>query len=152
VVRLFDKDQVSARTATVSWPYSSENPPFEVRTIVVSLSFTRSVTDTLLLLMTQNLYPSNQINVELSDGDDTGWSKPTCNDIEDGGAPLVEHIAPNTISSSALKQIHSSAVDQVYPTIPSASGHKGKHAPLSLECKQPKPPTDQVMIQIEHAL
>jgi hypothetical protein len=58
--------------------------------IVVSLSFTRSVTDTLALLTTQNLYPDHQIVVELSDGDDNGRSKPSSDDTEDDGAPLVE--------------------------------------------------------------
>jgi hypothetical protein len=47
VARLFDKDQVSTLASSVPQPYSSENPHAEVRTIVVSLSFTRSVTDKL---------------------------------------------------------------------------------------------------------
>jgi hypothetical protein len=90
VARLFDKDQVSARTAIVPPPYSSENPPIEVRTNVVSLTIIQSVIDTLALLTTQNLYPDHQINVELSDGDNNGRSKPSGNDTEDDGAPSVE--------------------------------------------------------------
>jgi hypothetical protein len=151
VARLFDKDQVSTLASSVPQPYSSENPHAEVRTIVVSLSFTRSVTDKLFLLLTQNLYPGHQINVELSDGDDYEQSKPSGDDIEDGGAPLVEQIAPNPISSSVLEQVHSLAADQVDPTVPSASGQKRKCTPLSLKRIQPKPPANQVMIQIEHA-
>jgi hypothetical protein len=101
--------------------------------------------------MTQNLYPGHQNDAELLDGDDNRRLKPSGNDTEDGGAPSVEHIAPNPIGSSALEQVHSSAADQVDPTIPSASGQKRKRALLSLKRKQPKPPVDQVMIQIEHA-
>jgi hypothetical protein len=103
-------------------PYSSENPPTEVRTNVVSLSFTWSVTDTLVLLLTQNLYPGHQIDVELSDGDDNGRLKPSGDDTEDGGAPSVEQITPNPIDSSTLEQVHSLAANQVDPTVPSASG------------------------------
>jgi hypothetical protein len=101
--------------------------------------------------MTQNLYPGHQNDAELLDGDDNRQLKPSSNDTEDGGAPSVEQIAPNPIGSSALGQVHSSAADQVDPTIPSASGQKRKRALLSLKHKQPKPPVDQVMIQIEHA-
>jgi hypothetical protein len=77
--------------------------------------------------------------------------KPSGDDTEDGGAPSVEQITPNPIDSSTLEQVHSSAANQVDPTVPSASGQKRKRAPLSLKHKQPKPTADQVMIQIKHA-
>jgi hypothetical protein len=85
--------------------------------------------------MTQNLYPDHQNDVELLDGDDNRRLKPSGNDTEYGGAPSVEQIAPNPIGSSALEQVHSSAADQVDPTIPSASGQKRKRALLSLKRK-----------------
>jgi hypothetical protein len=101
--------------------------------------------------MIQNLYPDHQIDVELSDGDNNGRSKPSSDDTEGGGAPLVEQIIPNPIGSSALEQVHTSVADQVDTTVPSTSKQKRKRTPLSLKRKQPKPPADQVMIQIEHA-
>jgi hypothetical protein len=94
----------------VPQPYSSENPPTEVRITIISLLFIRSVTDTLALFMTQNLYPDHQINVELSDGDDNGRPKPYGDDAEDSGAPSVEHIATNLIGSSTMEQVHSSTL------------------------------------------
>jgi hypothetical protein len=111
VSRLFDKDHISARPATVPRPYSSKNLRAKVSITVVSLSFTRSVTDTLALLTTQNLYPDHQINVEILDGDDNGQLKASSNDTGDSGAALVEQIAPSPIGSSALEQVHSSTVD-----------------------------------------
>jgi hypothetical protein len=99
--------------------------------------------------MTQNLYLDRQVDVELSDGDNNGWKKPSGDDTKGGGASSVEQIAPKLISSSVLEQVHTSVVDQVDTTIPSASGQTRKRAPLSLKCKQSKPPANQVMTQIE---
>jgi hypothetical protein len=61
------------------------------------------VTDTPLLLMTQNLYPHHHINVELSDGDNNGWMMPSDDDTEGRGASSIEQIAPNPIGSSMLE-------------------------------------------------
>jgi hypothetical protein len=101
--------------------------------------------------MTQNLYPDHQIDVELSDRDNNGRTKPSSDDTKGGGASSVEQIAPNPIGSSMLEQVHPSVADQVDTAVPSAIRQKRKHAPLSLKRKQLKPPTDQVMTQIEHA-
>jgi hypothetical protein len=50
VACLFDKDHASAWTDSVPLPYSNENPPVVVRTII-TLTFIRFVTNAPILLM-----------------------------------------------------------------------------------------------------
>jgi hypothetical protein len=85
----------------------------------------------------------------LWDGDDNVLKEPTGNDIDDGGATLAEHIAPNPISSNMLGQAHPSVADQVDTTAPSVIWQKRKHPPPALKCKQSRTPADQVMTKIE---
>jgi hypothetical protein len=75
--------------------------------------------------------------------------EPAGADADGGGATSVEHVAPNPIDSNFLGQTHPSIVDRVKATAPSADGQKRKRPSPALKRKQPKPPADQVMTQIE---
>jgi hypothetical protein len=75
--------------------------------------------------------------------------EPTDDDADDRGATSVEHVAPNPTDSNLLGQAHPLVVDQVEATAPSTDGQKRKCPPPALKRKQSKPPSYQVMTQIE---
>jgi hypothetical protein len=55
-----------------------------------SLFSTQSVTDIVVMLITQKLYPDRLVHVELSDGDNNGKKKYVGDDVEGGGASSIE--------------------------------------------------------------
>jgi hypothetical protein len=85
----------------------------------------------------------------LSDGDNNGQKEFAGDDSEAKGGSSAEPIAPNLIGSSVASQTHHSAVGQVDAAVPSGSGQKSKHVPLSTKCKPSKSSAGQVMTQIE---
>jgi hypothetical protein len=107
------------------------------------------MTDTSVFLVNIESQPDHQVDVELSDGDNSVLKKPASVVADGGGATLAEHVAPNPIDSNMLGQSHPSVVDRVKATTPSIGGQKRKRPPPALKRKQSKPPADQVITKIE---
>jgi hypothetical protein len=106
-------------------------------------------------LQTQELYPKDNIDVEVSSGEDDvarldasvdKLKKSVGDDAEDGGVSLVEPIAPNPISSSMPEQSDPSTIVWVTAPILPSGKHGLKHPPPTVRRNKP---LDQVMTQIE---
>jgi hypothetical protein len=102
------------------------------------LVFFSTVTNEIICLQTQGLYPEAQIDVGVSNDEDVGPMPNTPADQKkasagvdagDKGASSAEPSAPNPISSSMWKQADSSIAGRVPPVVPSASGHGHKRPP-----------------------
>jgi hypothetical protein len=106
------------------------------------------VTDAYFHLMTQDLYPKRQVDVEVSDEDNNGQKELVGNDAGGVGAPSVETFTPNPIGSSATETLRPSAIDQTITTTPSSSRQKKKRVVLGTKCKQDKPPADHAIIEL----
>jgi hypothetical protein len=50
----------------------------------------------------QNLYPDHQVDVELSDGNNSVLKEPAGDDADGRGATSAEHVAPKLIDSNLL--------------------------------------------------
>jgi hypothetical protein len=147
VAHLFDKDPPTARPDNLSLPYNSGNPPPSVR-ITILLIILHSTINIFLWLVIQDLYPAREIDVELSDEDNTRQNEPTSDDAGGDGVPLVETLAPNPISSSLVGESRPSAADRTTTTTLSGGGQKKKRVVLGTKCKQDKGPVDQVIIEL----
>jgi hypothetical protein len=80
------------------------------------------VSNVYFCLVTQDLYPEHQVDVEVSDEDNTGREEPTDNDAKGVGAPSIETLAPNLIESILVELTHPSTTDQTATTAPSSGG------------------------------
>jgi hypothetical protein len=58
----------------------------------------------------------------MSDEDNNGQKEPAGDDVEGGGAPPVETLAPNPMSSSLAVMSHPSTVNRTNTTTPSSGG------------------------------
>jgi nitrogen fixation-related uncharacterized protein len=123
VACLFDKDPPIALPGTLPLPYSDENPPSLVRMIVLLLTFFLAIY-TFLWLVTQDLYPDQEIDIALSNEDNAESNEPNGDDAGGNGAPSAETLAPNPIGSNSVGETRPSAIDQVVPTTPSDGGQK----------------------------
>jgi hypothetical protein len=92
--------------------------------------------------MTHDLYPTRQVDIELSNGDKNEKKESVGNDAEGKGRSSAESIAPNLIGPSTAGRSHHSTA------APSGSGQKRKHVLLASKCKPSKSSADQVMTQI----
>jgi hypothetical protein len=100
------------------------------------------------MLIKWDLYPTHQVDAELSDSDNDGQNEPTGDDARCQGVPSTESIAPNPIGSSMAEQIHPYAVDQTTTIIPTGSGQqKKKCVVLASKIKQPTS-SDQVITEL----
>jgi hypothetical protein len=70
-----------------------------------------TITDIFCWLTFQDLYPDQEVDVELSDEDSIGQKEPAGNDVEGEGAPMVETLASNLIGSSLVGESHTLATD-----------------------------------------
>jgi hypothetical protein len=70
MARLFDKDPPTARPDNLPLPYSSE-PPLSVRATVILVILQPAINISFWLVI-QDLYPDQEIDVELSDEDNNG--------------------------------------------------------------------------------
>jgi hypothetical protein len=100
------------------------------------------------LLVTQDLYPDREIDVELSDEDNVRPNEPIGDDARGNGVPLAETLAPNLIGSSSTGETRPSATDQVVPIAPSGGGQKKKCVVLWTKRKHDKATDDQVIIEL----
>jgi hypothetical protein len=73
-------------------------------------------------LVTQDLYPEHQVDVEVSDEDNTRREEPTDNDAKGVGAPSIETLAPNLIGFILVELTHPSTTNQTATTAPSSGG------------------------------
>jgi hypothetical protein len=147
VARLFDKDPPTTRPDTLPLPYSNENHPPLVRITVLLLTFFLAIY-TFLWLVTQDLYPDQEIDVAMSNEDNVGPNEPIGDDVGGNRALSAETLAPNLIGSSSAGETHPSVADQAIPTAPSADGQKKKRVVLGTKHKHNKVADDQVIIEL----
>jgi hypothetical protein len=147
VPRLFAKDPPTVRPDTLPLPYSNENPPPLVRTTILLHTFFLAIY-TFLWLVTQDLYPDQEIDVALSDEDNAGPNEFVGDDVGGNRAPSAETLAPNLFVSSSSGETHPSAADQAVPTAPSGGGQKKKRIVLGTKRKHNKVTDDQVIIEL----
>jgi hypothetical protein len=106
------------------------------------------VADVYFHLVTQDLYPECQVDIEVSYEDNSGQKESVGDDAGGVGAPLVETFAPDPIESSVAEKSLPSTTDQTTTIAPSGSGQKKKCVALGTKCKQDKPPAGQVIIEL----
>jgi hypothetical protein len=97
--------------------------------------------DVYFRLVTQDLYPECQVDVEVSDEDIDGRKEPIDDDAGGVGAPSVETFAPKPIGSNTAETPHPSSADQIVATAPMSSVQKRKRVALGTKRKQDKPLT-----------
>jgi hypothetical protein len=110
VACLFDKDPPTTWPDTLPLPYSNENPHPSVWITILLLTFFLAIY-TFLWLVTQDLYPDQEIDVVLSNDDNAGPNKLVGDDAGGNGAPLAETLAPNLIESSSAGETRPSALN-----------------------------------------
>jgi hypothetical protein len=123
---LLDKDPLITWPDTLPLPYSNDNPPPSVRITVLLRTFFLAI-NTFLWLVTQELYPDQEIDIALSVEDNVGPNEHVGDDARGNGAPLVETLAPNSIRSSSAGETRPSAADQAIPTTPLSGSQKKTH-------------------------
>jgi hypothetical protein len=97
----------------------------------------------------QDLYPDQQVDIELSDGENNNrQNKSAGNDAEGKRVPSIKPIAPNPTGPSMAGNTRSLVVGQIV-TAPSGSKQKKTHVPLATKHKQPIPSAGQMMTHIE---
>jgi hypothetical protein len=148
VAHLFDRGVPTARSSSVSMPFSSDNPPPLVRI----LNFFKSVSDPCsyepILIIHQDLYPARSIDAEVSDSTHDGQGDLKGNDNGGQGAPSADLIVSHLIGSSTATQVRPSVADQPTTAAPLGSGpSKKKHLVLTYKRKQ-HAPSDQVMTEL----
>jgi hypothetical protein len=147
MARLFDKDSSTARPDDLPLPYSSDNPPSLVRITILLIILDHAI-NIFLWLVIQDLYPTWEIDAELSDEDNNGQNEPASDDARGEGAPSVESLTPNPIGSSLAGESRPSAADRITSTAPSGGGQKKKPIVLKTKRKRDKVPTDQAIIEL----
>jgi hypothetical protein len=103
----------TARSSSVSTPFSSNNPPPLVRI----LDFFKFVSDPCSYESTpiihQDLYPVRSVDAEVSGSNHDGQDDPTGNDDGGQGAPSAEPIVSNLIGSGTVAQVRPPTADQL---------------------------------------
>jgi hypothetical protein len=148
VAHLFDKGIPTARSSSVSMPFSSDNPPPLVRTLDFFKSASDSCSYEFIPIIHQDLYLSRPVDAKVSDSTHDGQDDPTGNDDGGQGAPSAELIIPPLIRSGTATQVCHSTTDQPTTAAPLGSGpSKKKRHMLASKHKQPAP-FDQVTTKL----
>jgi hypothetical protein len=123
ISHLFDRGVSTVRPDAVPLPFSSENPPPLVRV----LSFLNlSQINCLILSFKQDLYPSHQVDADLSDSTGEDRKQTTGDDVEGHGIPLIEPITSNPIGYNMAAPICPPAANQPVCTALLSGGQKRK--------------------------
>jgi hypothetical protein len=138
----------TARSSSVSTPFSSDNPPPLVR----MLDFFKFISDPCpyesIPIIQHDLYPTRPVDVEVSDSTHDGQDDPTGNDNGGQGAPSAKLTVPHQIGSSTTAQVRPSAIDQLTAAAPLGSGPPKKKRLVLASKRKQHAPSDQVTTKL----